>query len=220
MPTSGSIPRRRNEPVSERDRGNRKARRARRRISLGRSRGGRKSNPLVVSERCRRAGALAQVLGHGFASAMADHTPQSISLEWHAKGDLCPIMAGCLLSDCAEKLLEGGITMPDVAVPVLVLPFAARAAYRLNACIEIDGQDWCAVTDGTVLSLAGTVPSQAARLSVRVGGLLGVVQPKCTRARPNAADLAALDRFARRTYAPATEQSRLLGAGAGLSDND
>lgn len=166
------------------------------------------------------AGALAQVLGHGFASAMADHTPQSISLEWHAKGDLCPIMAGCLLSDCAEKLLEGGITMPDVAVPVLVLPFAARAAYRLNACIEIDGQDWCAVTDGTVLSLAGTVPSQAARLSVRVGGLLGVVQPKCTRARPNAADLAALDRFARRTYAPATEQSRLLGAGAGLSDND
>ena len=29
-----------------------------------------------------------------------------------------------------------------------------------------------------------------------------------------------LNTFAHRTYAPATEESRLLGAGAGLSDND
>jgi hypothetical protein len=29
-----------------------------------------------------------------------------------------------------------------------------------------------------------------------------------------------LEAFAQRTYAPATEASRMLGAGAGLSDND
>ena len=30
----------------------------------------------------------------------------------------------------------------------------------------------------------------------------------------------ALDEFAKKTYAPATEESRLAGAGAGLNDND
>jgi len=32
--------------------------------------------------------------------------------------------------------------------------------------------------------------------------------------------IAVLTRFAHNTYAPATEASRLAGAGAGLSDND
>ena len=40
------------------------------------------------------------------------------------------------------------------------------------------------------------------------------------RADPDPNDWAALLAFAHRTYAPATEESRLRGAGAGLSDND
>ncbi|KMW60818.1 hypothetical protein AIOL_000983 [Candidatus Rhodobacter oscarellae] len=41
-----------------------------------------------------------------------------------------------------------------------------------------------------------------------------------TRAQISQDTLRVLNRYASRTYAPATEASRLAGAGAGLSDND
>ncbi|MFV1875593.1 hypothetical protein [Nioella sp.] len=40
------------------------------------------------------------------------------------------------------------------------------------------------------------------------------------RSACSANTVAALNAFAHRTYAPATEESRLAGAGAGLTDND
>jgi len=46
------------------------------------------------------------------------------------------------------------------------------------------------------------------------------VTSHATRATPDAEHWATLNRFAHHTYAPASEASRLLGAGAGLSDND
>ena len=58
--------------------------------------------------------------------------------------------------------------------------------------------------------------------SLRYGSLTGVT-PVTTASRvpANAAPhIAVLTRFASRTYAPATEASRLAGAGAGTSDND
>jgi len=44
--------------------------------------------------------------------------------------------------------------------------------------------------------------------------------PAHDRAEVRADALARLERLARRTYAPATERSRMAGAGAGLTDND
>ena len=41
-----------------------------------------------------------------------------------------------------------------------------------------------------------------------------------SRAMPDPQDWAQLEALARLTYAPATDESRLNGAGAGLSDND
>ncbi len=43
---------------------------------------------------------------------------------------------------------------------------------------------------------------------------------RSTRAHVDFTDWQALDKFANRTYAPATEESRLKGAGSNLSDND
>ena len=54
----------------------------------------------------------------------------------------------------------------------------------------------------------------------RINAISGQTLPKRDRADLPAHTYAALDRFAQRTYAPATEASRLAGAGAGLTDND
>lgn len=45
---------------------------------------------------------MAQVLERRFAEHPAKHRPQSHEGVWRAEGDLCPISAGALLSDCAE----------------------------------------------------------------------------------------------------------------------
>jgi len=48
----------------------------------------------------------------------------------------------------------------------------------------------------------------------------GLTVPEDLRSRCSDETVNALSAFAARTYAPATEESRLAGAGAGLSDND
>ena len=53
-----------------------------------------------------------------------------------------------------------------------------------------------------------------------LGGQIDVATPIRSRAQPAPEAWATLNRLAHRTYAPATEESRLKGAGAGLSDND
>ena len=63
---------------------------------------------------------------------------------------------------------------------------------------------------------AGVVESKIAEVVAEAPG----VSETWTRADFDAATWDRLDRFARRTYAPATEASRLKGAGAGLTDND
>ena len=63
-------------------------------------------------------------------------------------------------------------------------------------------------------------PSFSDHTQITLGGQLTTPRPHVTRATPDPVCWDTLNRFAHRTYAPATEESRLLGAGAGLSDND
>ena len=70
------------------------------------------------------------------------------------------------------------------------------------------------------LSLAGDVADGVGPLTIAVAGPLSSPRPQTQRADVDANTLATLNAFAHRTYAPATEASRLKGAGAGLSDND
>ena len=105
-------------------------------------------------------------------------------------------------------------------MPLLLLPFVANAVKRQNgvATITLDGIN--AVTDGAQLSCPDVDMSRVDSVIVAMGGTLETKKPRQTRATPDPASWDVLTNFAFRTYAPATEQSRLLGAGAGLSDND
>ncbi|MFA3915972.1 DUF3726 domain-containing protein [Ruegeria hyattellae] len=163
---------------------------------------------------------LADLLEQGFATSLQEHAPQDLLGPWQGSAELCPLLAGVTLSDCADHLTQGPVEMRQVAQPVLILPFAAHAACRLEQPVTVTSGGWTAITDGTELSAPDYAPDHAALLHVEAGGTLTTPRAHQSRATPATGTHVVLNRFAHRTYAPATEESRLLGAGAGLSDND
>lgn len=156
-----------------------------------------------------------------------DVSPVSLRAEvWHAPSRrMSPLIAGASLSDCAVRLLERGkITMENVSVPLLAVPFMGGAALRLGVpvCAEWDGVRLA--TDGKQLCVQGEAEAlQTAHTDQLVftapAEMTGRREP-VMRADVNEDSWALLGEFAHRTFAPATEESRLRGAGAGLSDND
>jgi hypothetical protein len=157
-----------------------------------------------------------------------DGPPQALDGDWSsATGALCPLTAGVTLNDCTDLLTAGhGQKMKNVTQPLLVVPFAAWAALHIKAPVTVVWDGVRATTNGYDLHIDGSEDD----LSTPQTGVL-----ECFIARDSQA-LAApglrgnvgpdvwaeLNTFAQRTYAPATEASRLLGAGAGagVSDND
>ena len=169
------------------------------------------------------AALLAAVLEQSDGRPAGELRPQSLQGEWRAaSGTLCPLLAGASLSDCAARLADGRITLQAVSHPALLLPFAAAAAAQLGQPVTLEWDGCAAVTDGKSVSIKGEAVQQplTAGATASLGGTLGAPLPQATRATPDAAAWESLNRFARRTFAPATEASRLAGAGAGLSDND
>lgn len=169
--------------------------------------------------------ALAVALSRADGADPLARAPGSLDGDWLAKGgELCPLMAGAALSDAAMLWVEHGKCIGKIAAPVLLLPFAGMAARRLGRPVTVEWASVRAVTDGRALQLTGAVPAamaaKADAVAVAAGGALTDPRPKLTRANPGDDDWNTLTGLAQRTYAPETEQSRLRGAGAGLTDND
>ena len=164
--------------------------------------------------------ALSGVLELGLARSPGDHRPENTSGPWRAASALCPLVAGVTLADRVEALRHSPVEMQELAQPLLILPFAAIAARRLDGTLNLSCQSWSAVTDGVDLSMNGNAGAHTDHLRIEMGGVLTTKQPFHTRAAPDPAHWAVLNRFAHRTYAPATEESRRLGAGTQASDND
>lgn len=139
----------------------------------------------------------------------------------HPPGDDAPLMIGVRLSDRAYALPDAELELSAIAQPLMLLPFAAMAARQLRSTLTVACAGAEAVTDGTHLCLSGAFPDPAAALTIRKGGQLSAPRPPSSRATPAQESWDMLNRLAHRTYAPATEESRRLGAGgAALTDND
>ena len=164
--------------------------------------------------------ALASLLHRNLAQAPEKHAPCISGETWTGTDVLCPLATGCTLSDSAEILGAAPVTLTNVTAPTLLLPFASNVARILNrgVSITIDGAQ--AQTDGIALRLTGAIPDQAQSITVRLAEVTPPPQRLQSRATPDPAAWSVLTHFAHFTYAPATEESRLRGAGAGLSDND
>ncbi|SFK53611.1 DUF3726 domain-containing protein [Shimia haliotis] len=137
-----------------------------------------------------------------------------------AEGAACPVHAGAALSDFAADLRQGPVRLSHVAVPMLLLPFAANVARRIGEPVTVRGNAFEAVVQADAASVTGDIAVVSDSVVVTSGGTLGDAASGAARATPTKADWATLGEFAHRTYAPATEASRLKGAGAGTNDND
>ena len=157
---------------------------------------------------------LGQYLGQHLGQAAAPQSPEGG----------CPIMTGCALIDGMMDVPETSsqtLDLGHVHAPLLLLPFVARLepghywlrAPGLPGTVDIaKGDGWqshCLRGSGSCTVSLGDRPQvdPALEMITRVNDRF-----TCCVDR--------LDAYAHRTYAPATGQSRMSGAGAGLTDND
>jgi len=140
----------------------------------------------------------------------------------------CPILTGCALIDgaMASPRRAGEVTeIGPVRAPLLLLPFVARlegGSIWLLTSRTADRDDHS--IDGSAGdSFASHCLSGAAHCRLVHQTRRQVIAPQREVLRLADHFACCVDRlgtFAHRTYAPATGQSRLSGAGAGLTDND
>lgn len=170
---------------------------------------------------------LAQLLKLNDRVPPIDVSPVSLRAEiWHAPSRrMSPLIAGAALSDCAVRLLERGkITMENVSLPLLAVPFMGGAALRLGVPVAAEWDGVRVATDGQRVCVQGTPEDlrigEAAQLVFSAPAKMSGQLEPVMRASVSDECWAQLGVFAHRTFAPATDESRLRGAGAGLSDND
>ena len=169
--------------------------------------------------------ALAGVLVEVDSADLRQMAPGALSGDWSGKaGRLCPLMTGAALSGAAFDWADTGKRVDNLLCPILLLPFAAMASRALKAPVMVEWDGLRATTDGSRVELPAAAGVEriatAGRVTVRRGGRLDHARPPISRASPTEDDWAVLTRFAARTHAPDTEDSRLKGAGAGLTNND
>lgn len=127
---------------------------------------------------------------------------------------------GARLADCAADMRNGPLQFENVSTPQLFLPFAAMSAKILQATVEVECNGCLATTDGQSLNLSRDFPDYSSIVTIRITDVPVANACRMSRATPNPEDWAQIEALANLTYAPATDESRLIGAGAGLSDND
>jgi hypothetical protein len=144
--------------------------------------------------------------------------PESIQAEWwQAERPLCPVLVGAFVADAGVQ--SEALKLRRVHTPLLLVPFA-QVAFE-NVVFDWNGCNICTSKEG--LFAQGELNTAVAEQV-----LIGCGEPTGEATHqwhPGAVDIAgeiweALSAFAHRTYVPASEASRLKGAGAGLTDND
>lgn len=171
--------------------------------------------------------ALSEILERHDRHAIAATVTLPAASHWHSDAPLCPIALGVALCDDADRLEVGAVVAGPVVRPLLLLPFAAAAARMLKRPLQLEA-------DGmrVVMNERGDPSCDVSKFDTAVAS-----EVRCTLAaeRPPAWQVRAatthgiaadpeswrrISSYVHRTYVPASERSRLQGAGAGLIDND
>jgi len=161
--------------------------------------------------------ALADLLDELGDPKARDNAPEPKGNHWGAQGQgLCPITTGAALCDGAIPLRSGQpLALIRVVEPLLLLPFAALVAGRIGQPVGLTfgGLRFTITRHGTSQSGSGSVSGQRDCTLSLVTSQAQTDMPHRTRADISQDVLDRLNAYAQRTYAPATQASRLLGAG-------
>lgn len=129
--------------------------------------------------------------------------------------DRCPLTLGIAVADRQDPLFANG---GSINQPLILLPFLARAAGSEQAFVQINQLTFNVAQNGTDLTVQ--LPEDG-QLTVSIVERTIADRPPVHRIEAISSEaLATLQTLAQKTYAPATEASRISGAGAGLTDND
>lgn len=159
--------------------------------------------------------------------AVSERAPVKTEPRWHAaSGMLCGITCGSAISDRAADIAAGeAFELEAVAEPLMILPFLCRVARDLDFGVEFTVGDTrlVATPEGPVWPGPSNpdIPAASPVNVRRADGAAGTLRRHTPEgyAVPVAV-WRTLDAYAARTYVPATEASRVSGAGAGTMDND
>lgn len=177
----------------------------------------------LTAQGCDGCRILVRLLKADCARNLAAHSPAPDGQHWHARGTppgtLCPLVTGAALIDHCPRI-DQPLTLHRVLEPTLLLAFVRLAAARRECCLRVEYHGHSLSTDGLQLSSLPPDVPQAEDVTLRIDDGILASRPSVSRCRPAASVWKTLDHFAARTYAPATDESRRLGAGAGLTDND
>ncbi len=136
---------------------------------------------------------------------------------WQADRPMCPVLVGAFISDLGAQSEE--LKLRQVHAPLLLVPFCLMAfdnvVFNWSGCTIRSSDEGFLVHGALNAEVADQVSIDKCEPAEEV----------THRWQPGAVDIAdeiweALSAFAHRTYVPASEASRLKGAGAGLTDND
>ena len=144
--------------------------------------------------------------------------------ETGAHGHYCPITVGAAYGDGA---FGDEAQFSRIKTPLLLIPFVAMRITEMPLEVNIGSsrfylaKDQIGYTKNDTAILRDSATCQISIASSRLPRITITGVSDLPRVPTSAAAcISVLERFAKNTYAPATEESRLAGAGAGVSDND
>ena len=140
-------------------------------------------------------------------------------------GHYCPIATGAAYGD---GVFGDDVQFARVRTPLLLIPFISLRAANTPVCLSMENAVFVLTQDKLGFSKNDTailMDSSACQIYAASDDELPAMITMANDAIPRvpvtaSACITVLNSFAKNTYAPATESSRLAGAGAGLNDND
>ena len=158
-------------------------------------------------------------------------------LSWRHHGDLtswpdetgvhghyCPITIGAAYGDGA---FGDEAQFSRIKTPLLLIPFVAIRITEKPLEINVGSsrfylaKDHIGYTNNDTAILGDSAPCQISIASTSMPHITVTILSDLQRVPATAtACVSVLENFAKNTYAPATEESRRAGAGAGLNEND
>jgi len=142
-------------------------------------------------------------------AAISDVMPTS---EWSSPDTiLCPVCVGAAIADHdgSDALAVSQVLEPLLAIPFLMLTLPSESSHGY----VMSWAGGACQLNAHAAQLEGNVPTGPVDVAISRGDI--ALAPTTLRARIDLAldTMTELERFARRTYAPATEASRNAGAG-------
>ena len=185
------------------------------------------------------AAASAVLASHGFPvcaimyRALTGDPGQPLTIAADGAQAICPATSAARMGSSALDLLLAKpagfeVTLDAVDEPLLIAALAVVATRRYASGFSITAQgDTLAIerdrpTDFAALESARSNPIVLRRIDEAPARPFQHAFPACRYDPERVSDdgVAGLERLAHMTYVPASEDSRLKGAGAGLTDND